>query len=229
MTILGGPSGFGSRGGDGKGADIPVITERDFEQQVLRSEVPVLVEFSSARTAQKTTSELAAFMSETAGKVAVFRVEAERSPMLVRQLRIQQLPTFMLFAEQRVADAQVGPLRKKDLLAMVEPFLPRPAGALRAAELAVLIAKGLVTAIDTRDAAAYTRAHLPKSVNMPLEELAGRIAELYMVQGQPVLYCRSGDKTKEVTARMASEGVELGYLEGGLLAWEAEALPIERT
>jgi len=49
-----------------------------------------------------------------------------------------------------------------------------------------------------------------------------------MLAGEPVLYCRSGDQTKELAGKLASEGAPLAFLEGGLLAWEAEGLPIER-
>ena len=161
MTILGGSSGFGPRGGDGKPPEVPVVTERDFEAKVLRSELPVLLEFFSARSAvsKQVATEVAAFAKDMTGKVAVYRVDADKSPIIVRQLRVQQIPTFMLFAEQRVADAQVGPLRKRDLQAMVEPFLPRQAGALKVPEVAQLLQKGAIAMVDTRDAGAFGRAH----------------------------------------------------------------------
>jgi thioredoxin 1/putative thioredoxin len=63
---------------------------------------------------------------------------------------------------------------------------------------------------------------------MPLEELEGRLAELHMLPGAPVLYCRGGDKTKDLAAKLAEGGMPVAFLEGGFLAWEAEALPIER-
>jgi thioredoxin 1/putative thioredoxin len=43
-----------------------------------------------------------------------------------------------------------------------------------------------------------------------------------------VLYCRAGDKTKELCERLAAQDMVLPFLEGGFLAWEAEMLPIER-
>ena len=50
-----------------------------------------------------------------------------------------------------------------------------------------------------------------------------------MLQGQPVLYCRSGDKTKELAEKLAEQGMPVAFLEGGMLAWEADGLPIERA
>ena len=63
---------------------------------------------------------------------------------------------------------------------------------------------------------------------MPIDEIEGRLAELHMLPGAPILYCRAGDKTKELASELADGGVPVGFLEGGFLAWEAEALPIER-
>jgi rhodanese-related sulfurtransferase len=230
MTLLGGPGGFGAAGSGGAEVEIPTVSERDFEQTVLRSELPVMVYFTSARSAacKRIAPEISAFAKEVAGKVTMVKVDIERSPMMAQQLRIQSVPTFMLFAGGRLADAQVGPIGRKELRLMVEPVLPRQAGALKAAEVAQLITKGVIAVVDTRDAGAFSRAHLPKAVHMPLEDLGERIADLYMLPGQPVLYCRSGEKTKELAQKMGEQGVELAFLEGGLLAWEAEGLPIER-
>jgi thioredoxin 1/putative thioredoxin len=135
----------------------------------------------------------------------------------------------MLFVDQRLGDAQAGPLNKKQLRAMVEPFLPRQAGALKARELAELLKQGAVAPVDIRDAAAFGRAHIPGATNIPMEEIEGRLAELYMLPGQPVLYDRSGDKTKELAPRLEEAGTPVAFLEGGFLAWEAEGLKIERS
>ena len=79
-----------------------------------------------------------------------------------------------------------------------------------------------------RDAAAYGRAHLPKATSLPIDEIETRLAELFMLPGQPVLYDRAGEKTKDLVDKMAETGTQLAFLEGGILAWEAEGLPVER-
>ncbi|HEY3818715.1 MAG TPA: thioredoxin domain-containing protein [Polyangiaceae bacterium] len=236
MTILG---GFGGRGpgGDstgqgkagGKGS-VPYVTERDFEKEVLRSELPVLMEFTAdwCQPCKAIAPEVEAFAQEMEGKAKVVKVDVDKSPVIAQQLRVQSVPTFMVVAEGRIQDAVVGAIRKKKMQEMVEPFLPRAAGAIKPVELAQLLAGGAVSPIDTRDAAAFARAHLPGAVSMPLEGIESRLAELHMLTGQPVLYCRSGDKTKDMAEKLAEQGVPVAFLEGGLLAWEAEGLPIER-
>ncbi len=231
MTILG---GFGGAGGGGEAAKgkggIPYVTERDFEREVLRSEVPVMLQFTAdwCQPCKAIAPEVEAFAREMEGKVKVVKVDIDKSPVIAQQLRIQSVPTFMVVAEGRIQDAVVGAIRKKKMQELVEPFLPRAAGALKAAELAQLLPTGQVVPVDTRDAAAFGRAHLPHAVSLPLEEIEGRLAELHMLQGQPVLYCRSGDKTKDLAERLAEQGLPVAFLEGGLLAWESEGLPVER-
>ncbi|MBX3225752.1 MAG: conjugal transfer protein TraF [Labilithrix sp.] len=230
MHIFGGGGARGKAAPAGGGGPIATVTERDFEQVVLLAETPVLVQFTSDRSqaCKQIAPEVEAFAAEMEGKVKVVRLDIDQSPGLARQLRLQGVPTFMLFAEQRLADAQVGPLGKKQLKAMVEPFLPRSAGALKARELAELIKQGVVTPVDVRDAAAYGRAHLPGAKSLPFEEIEGRLAELYMLPGQPALYDRAGDKVKELAAQMTEQGTPVAFLEGGILAWESEGLPVER-
>jgi thioredoxin 1/putative thioredoxin len=232
MSILGGMPGRGAGGGGaGKGGgDILDVTEREFEREVIRSELPVVIEFSAEWCApcKQIAPEVEAFARDMRGKVKVVKVDIDKSPLLARELRVQSVPTFMLFVEQRIADAVVGVSSKKGLMRMVEPFLPRAAGALKPLELAQLLKEGAVSAVDTREAAAYARAHLPGATNIPLDEIEGRLAELHMLPGQPVVYCRSGDKTKDLAAKLAEQGVPVAFLEGGLLAWESEGLPIER-
>src|ERR1700733_11126759 len=236
MTILGGfgGRGRGPAGGEAstKGGDsVPYVTERDFEREVLRSELPVLIEFTAdwCQPCKAIAPEVEAFARESAGKAKVVKIDIDKAPVIAQQLRIQSVPTFMVVAEGRIQDAVVGAIRKKKMQEMVEPFLPRAAGALKAPELAQLLAggPGTVAGVDTRDAGAFARAHLPGAVNIPIEEIETRLAELHMLQGQPVLYCRSGDKTKDVAERLAEQGMPVAFLEGGLLAWEAEGLPIE--
>jgi thioredoxin 1/putative thioredoxin len=246
MTILGGIGG-GNRGTGPSGTPaqpgaVPYVTERDFEREVLRSELPVLMEMTAewCQPCKAIAPEVEAFARDMAGKVKVVKVDIDRAPVIAQQLRVQSVPTFMVVAEGRIVDAVVGAIRKNKMRELVEPFLPRPAGALKPAELAQLLGASAVNAavdaaveaavvpVDTRDAAAFGRAHLPHAVHMALESIPTRLAELHMLQGQPVLYCRSGDKTKELAGTLAAQGTPVAFLEGGLLAWEAEGLPIER-
>lgn len=209
---------------------VPFVTEQTFEQEVLRSELPVLLEFTADWCAPcKTVApEVDALARELEGKAKVMKLDIDKSKRIAQTLRIQAVPTFMVFVKGRPVAADQGVRKRNELREMIEQFLPRAEGAIRAVELAQLAQHGQVTPVDTREPAVFGRAHIPGAVNIPLEEIEGRLAELHMLPAPPVLYCRSGDKTKELSQKLAEQGMDVAFLEGGFLGWEAEQLPIER-
>lgn len=206
------------------------VSERDFVNEVMRSKVPVLVEFGAdwCGPCKVVAPELRALAMELEGKAKVVTVDIDRSPVLAKELGVQTVPTFVVFDKGRPVGAQSGALKKAQLLAIIEPFLPRPAGALKPQEVAPLVARKQVILIDTRDQAVFSRVHLPGAVHMPIEEIEGRLAELQMLQAAPVLYCRSGEQTKDLAAKLLADGMPISYLDGGVLSWEAAGLPVER-
>ncbi len=209
---------------------IPLVDERNFEQEVLTSELPVMVDFMAAWCGPCKTMapEFEALARELAGKAKLVKVDIDRSRVLAQQLRIQSVPTTMVFFGGRLVNAKVGALRKAQLRQLIEPFLPRAEGAITPIEAAQFVQQGQVVLVDTREAPVYGRAHLPGAVSMPLEEIRSRLAELHMLPGAPVLYCRSGDKSKALAEELAKDGIGVAFLEGGVLGWEAEGLPVER-
>jgi thioredoxin len=209
---------------------IPTVSEQEFEREVLRSELPVLIDFYADWCAPcKTVApEVEAIAQELQGKAKVVKVDIDKSKRIATSLRIQAVPMFMVFHRGRPVAADQGVLRRNQLRELIEPFLPRAEGAIRASELAQLIKEGQVVAVDTRDPQPYARAHIPGATNLPIDEIETRLAELHMLTGEPVLYCRSGDKSKELATKLAEQGVPVAFLEGGFLAWEAELLPVER-
>lgn len=207
-----------------------VVSEQNFEQEVLLSELPVLVEFSAEWCApcKLVAPELKALATDLADKAKIVTVDIDRSPMLARQLGVQSVPTFVVFHQGRPVGGKVGALKRAQLREMLDPFLPRAEGALKPEELLQLLRAGRVKAVDTREAAAFGRAHIPGATNMPGEEIEGRLAELYMLGAPPVLYCRAGDRSKELAAKLLEQGVTAAFLEGGVLAWEAAGLEVEK-
>src|SRR4051812_20454562 len=150
---------------------LPVIAEQDFEREVLRSELPVLIDFYADWCAPcKTVApEVEAIARELEGKAKVVKVDIDKSKRIAASLRITSVPTFMVFHRGRPVAADQGVLRRNQLRELIEPFLPRAEGALRAVELAQLIQEGQVVAVDTRDALTYGRARIPGATNMPIE------------------------------------------------------------
>jgi thioredoxin 1 len=79
--------------------DIVIVTDQDFEQQVLRSELPVLVDFwapwcGPCHTVAPVLEQIAA---EQAGKLRVAELDVDDSPRTAQQLGVLSIPTLILF------------------------------------------------------------------------------------------------------------------------------------
>ncbi len=209
---------------------LPVIAEQDFEREVLRCELPVLIDFFAELYApcKIVLPEVEAVAHELEGKAKVVLVDVERFKRLATSLRIQAVPTFAVFLNGRPVALEQGLSKRRQLRDLIEPFLPRAEGAIRAVELAQAMKEGQAIPVDTRDARSYGRARIPGAINIPIEEIEGRLAELHMLPGAPILYCRGGDRAKEMSDKLAEQDLQVGFLEGGFLAWEAEGLTVER-
>ena len=206
------------------------VTEQNFEREVLMSELPVLLEFGAewCGPCKVVAPELEALATELDGKAKIVSVDIDRSPLLARELGVQSVPTFVVFHQGRPVGGRVGALRRPQLREMLEPVLPRAAGALKPPEVFALVKQGRVSLVDTRDEPVFGRSRIPGAVNIPLAEIESRLAELHMLPSPPVLYCRAGDKTKDLAARLAEQGMPVAFLEGGVLGWEASGFDLER-
>ena len=87
---------------------------------------------------------------------------------------------------------------------------------------------GTLTAIDVRAPSEYEAGHLPGVVNIPLGQLAARIAEV--PRDRPlVMQCQGGGRSAMAAALLQAEGfTDVANLTGGFSAWRAASLPVER-
>jgi thioredoxin len=211
---------------------MPVVSvnEKNFEAEVLQSEVPVLLEFGAqwCGPCKTVAPELAALAAEMQGQAKICTIDIDKSQTLARQFGVQSVPTFVVMHQGAPVAAKAGALRRAQLKEMLASVLPRPEGALNPTEVAELTRRGKATPVDTRDAFAFGRAHLPGAVHVPLDDVTKHLGELYRRGRLPVLYCRAGDQTKELAAELTAQGTPVAYLEGGLLGWEASGLPVEK-
>lgn len=95
-------------------------------------------------------------------------------------------------------------------------------------ELVERLRARIVTVLDVRPEDEFALGHLPGAVNVPLGELAKRLAELDPEQ-EIVAYCRGPYcvLSYEAVAMLRARGFKVCRLEDGLPEWRAAGLPVE--
>lgn len=206
------------------------VTDANFEAEVLRSELPVLVDLYAdwCQPCKQLSPIVAQLSEELAGKVKVVKVDVDSNPMVAQTFRAQSIPMLLVIAQGKVVEQHMGVLDKPGLLRLLEPVMPRSAAEVRPEELAAWIAQGKAVPIDIRDAASYGRYRIPSALHIPANELASRTEELQPFDGRVrVLYSRS-EEAKDWGEKLQADGVQVGFLSGGFLHWEADGLEVER-
>src|SRR5512134_102749 len=97
-----------------------------------------------------------------------------------------------------------------------------------ASELMERARLGLVTVLDVRPPEEFAAGHLPGALNVPVDELAGRLKKL--PKGREVIaYCRGPYclLSVDAVALLRQKGYKARRLEDGFPEWMAAGLPVE--
>lgn len=210
---------------------VQAVSDANFETEVLRSDLPVLIDMYAdwCQPCKQLSPIVEEVARELEGKLKVVKVDVDRSPGVAQAFRVQSIPTLVVMYQGQVAGAQQGVVPKSVILDMVKPLLPANASQVEPKELSQLVAQKRAVPVDIRDAGSYGRHRIPGAIHVPEEELLDRAKELKASDGRiRVLYGRSTDEAKEKADELREKGVEVGYLEGGFLHWEADGLEVEQ-
>ena len=98
------------------------ITMDNFEQEVLNSDIPVMIDFWATwcmpcKMLAPTIEELA---EEANGAYKVGKIDVDKSPSLAAQFGDMSIPTVIVFKNGKAVDKTVGVVPKSQLEAMLK-------------------------------------------------------------------------------------------------------------
>jgi rhodanese-related sulfurtransferase len=90
--------------------------------------------------------------------------------------------------------------------------------------------RGLVTVLDVRPAEEFAAGHVPGALNIPIQELERRLAELPR-RKEVIAYCRGPYclMSYEAVELLRKRGLRARRLVDGLPEWRSTGLPVERV
>jgi thioredoxin 1 len=101
------------------------LTDATFQQDVIASDKPVLVDFTATwcgpcRMIAPIVEELA---TELAGKAVIGKLDVDENPEVSMNFGIRSVPTLLIFKGGQVVDQIIGAVGKDKILAKLTPHM----------------------------------------------------------------------------------------------------------
>jgi thioredoxin 1 len=101
------------------------VTDNNFEEVVLQSDKPVLVDFwaewcGPCRMISPIVAELS---DDYDGKAVITKMDVDNNPGIAAKFGIRNIPTILFFKNGEVADKQVGAVPKSILASKIDALL----------------------------------------------------------------------------------------------------------
>ena len=99
------------------------LTKENFEQEVLRSDKPVLVDFWASWCGPcRMVSPIVDEIAEERSDIKVGKVNVDEQQMLAAQFSVMSIPTLLVFKNGQVVNQAVGARPQQQILALLEAF-----------------------------------------------------------------------------------------------------------
>ena len=106
-------------------SDIVYVTDDSFEEEVLQSEIPVLVDYWAewCGPCKMIAPILDEIVGEYAGKLKIAKLNIDENSATPPKFGIRGIPTLMIFKDGDVEATKVGALSKSQLTAFIDSSL----------------------------------------------------------------------------------------------------------
>lgn len=101
------------------------FTTENFEQEVLKSDIPVLVDFYAdwCGPCKMMAPVVEKMAEEFEGRIKVGKLNTDENMQIAQQYRVASIPTFMVFKDGKVAESWLGAMSAADLQSKLEQVL----------------------------------------------------------------------------------------------------------
>lgn len=110
---------------EGKSAMVTEVTDENFEQEVIKSDLPVLLDMwapwcGPCRMVAPVVEKLS---EKYQGKVKFYKLNVDENPRTAARYRVMSIPTLMLFKNGEVVDTVVGAVPERILEPKINELL----------------------------------------------------------------------------------------------------------
>jgi thioredoxin 1 len=104
------------------GPNTLTFSDASFDQDVLRSDVPVLVDFWAewCGPCRQIAPAIDALATEYAGKAKIGKVDVDANGGTAMRYNVRGIPTLLLFKDGQVVEQRVGAVGKSEIQKMIE-------------------------------------------------------------------------------------------------------------
>ena len=108
-----------------------VVSDQNFETEVIKSETPVLVDFWAAwcGPCRMVAPVLEEIGNEQGEKIRIAKLDVDANPITAGRFGVRSIPTMILFKNGREAQRVVGYMPKEKLLQQIQPHITDTAAA----------------------------------------------------------------------------------------------------
>jgi thioredoxin 1 len=101
------------------------VDDNNFKQEVLESDVPVLVDFWAAwcMPCKMVTPVVEQIAEKYQGKLKVCKINVDEAPGTAREYGIMSIPTLTVFKDGKVIEKTVGAVPASKLESMIDPHM----------------------------------------------------------------------------------------------------------